>query len=234
MAVIAASSLWFLWHNRQQPTPVDPNDGPWIGLPKSGMDAALWGTRALLQRALELDPRNQPFAISCGIEGDETPYRGKEKDRYIAHIGASAFDPSWKIVMDVDKGNINIKWGLGDTVPPPPLPMDDHRQPATMVMPVSMTQKSRIQMERIRELWNNQALWHEPQDANAFGCLDGDPVFLEACVNGQYAARFRNCNTPAMEATDELWKAFNGILAPPARPEWRDATGNPVPGPSIH
>jgi hypothetical protein len=170
------------------------------------------------------------LAIRCGIHGDEAPYAGKEKDRYVAHIGENAFHPSWKIVMDVDGNDIDIRWGY-ENIPPPP-PLGDRRP--IRVEPVSMTRKSRAEMESIRKVWSDQALWHAPQDAQAFACLDGDPVLLEACVNGQYAARSRNCNEQAMKATVKLWQAFNRVLPPPHDVEWRDAAGNLISDPSGH
>jgi hypothetical protein len=234
VAAIAMAVLW-LWQNaRERPAPVDPSDTPWIGLPRSGMDATQEPTRKLLRRAFgygSMDMPNHSLAARCGIDGNEPPYEGKKKDRYIARIGASAFQPAWKIVMDVDGNNIDITWSYRDDFPPPPPPPSDRDWP-TMVLPASKTQKSRAEMEPIRKLWTDQTLWHAPQDADALNCLDGDPVFLEACVNGQYAARLRNCSMPAFKATDQLWRGFNAILPPPPKPEWRDAAGNPVPDPS--
>ncbi|MFT4178907.1 MAG: hypothetical protein QM612_05500 [Thermomonas sp.] len=218
-----------VFHVAQLTTPLsrDAASEPWIALPRSGMDATIPEIRKLMLRAYAFGNEYDGYktlAFQCGDLYHDSPIT----ERYIARIGESAFDPSWKVVMDIKGDNIDITWGSGGTVPPPPPPPPGINSDSQLIEPVSTTQKPRAAMERIRTLWQNEALWHAPQDAAAFGCLDGNPVFLEACVHGRYAARARNCNLPAFDATDQLWQAFNELLPPPPEPEWRDAKGNRI------
>jgi hypothetical protein len=242
MAVIAVVVLWLWWNARERPAPIDPNDAPWIGLPKSGMDATEQNTRMLMSRAFEYGRESSysdsgSLAFECGEQHWRQSFDGKE--RYIARIGEGAWGPAWKVILDVHGDRIDVAWTEADSVIPPPPPPPAYRGKGkipdlTLVTRVAHTSKSRAELEPIRALWNDQALWHAPQDSSVFGCFDGDPIFLEACIDGRYAARFHNCDPPTLNTTSKLWQAFNDLLPPPPKPEWRDATGNPVPGPSNH
>ena len=205
---------------------------PWIGLPRSGMDASQAPTRDVIRQGFEIEGvlpdgflgSAASLASQCGGPHQLPSF----KERYIAHIGAGAWGPFWKIVLDVDGERIHILLSDGFPIPPPPPPPDDPQSGWTLIEPVTRVERSRADLERIRVLWNDESLWHAPQDADGFSCRDGNPVFLEACVDGRYAARARNCSAPAFEATDKLWRAFNELLPAPAKAEWRDATGNRV------
>jgi len=199
---------------------------PWIGLPRSGMDAATPEVRMLVQQGLGFSTSStaiDSLAVQCGSFFSEPTFG----ERYIAHIGESAWGPSWRIVMDVRGEDIRFSWGEGDLSPPPPPPPGE-TDGLNLATPISTLTKPRSEVENIRELWRDPELWDVPQDRQAFNCLDGNPVFLEACVDGRYAARARNCNPPAFEATDKLWRAFNELLPAPAKSEWRDAQGHLV------
>ncbi len=203
-------------------------DGTWIGLPTTGMDA---GGHAVRQLLLRTDPATS-LAFECG-----NPFlqRGAS-DRYVAHIGKGAFGPpAWKVAMEVRGDDIEIRWSEdGLTLPPPPPPPvvpSDVSGPARadfkLVAPTTITLKTRTELDQVRARWLDSSLWDAPQDSISLNCLDGNPVFLEACVGGRYAARMRNCGD-SMQATSLLWEAFNDVLPAPSRSYWRDASGRRV------
>lgn len=216
------------FHLAQQvkPIPRAVDASPWIGLPRSGMDASTPEVRMLVWRGHATTASNDDqdsLAFQCGSLFREPQFG----ERYIAHIGESAWGPSWRIVMDVRGEDIHFSWGEGDLIPHPPQP-PGATEGLNLFTPISTLTKPRSEVENIRELWRDPDLWDAPQDRPAFSCLDGNPVFLEACVDGHYAARARNCNAPAFEATDKLWRAFNELLPAPANSKWRDAQGQLV------
>jgi len=233
--LIAVASLWLWWNARERPAPVDPNDAPWIGLPKSGMDATQPHIREMILLAFDYG-RNLPhpgpgsLAFDCG--SNHQTFDGRE--RYIARISKDLATPAWKIVLDVHGDHIDIAWSEADSMSPPPPPPPGYREGgATLIVGTSHASKARSDLEKIRALWSGTTLWQAPQ-GDVFGCRDGYPVFLEACVNGQYAARYRNCDMQAYDATDKLWQAFTAILPPPPKPEWHNKVGNPISDSSSH
>lgn len=233
LGLIAATGF----HLAQQSDAI-PRDtyAPWIGLPKGGMDASNAPTREVIRQGFEMDGTRDPIASlvsQCGGFYREQDH--KLKERYIARIGAGAWGPFWKIVLDVNGDRIDVALSDGSPIPPPPPPPGHPQYDWNLIEPATHIEKSRADLERIRVLWNNEALWHAEQDSEAFQCLDGNPVFLEACIDGRYAARARNCNEPAFEATGNLWRAFNELLPEPPKSEWRDAKGNSIdPSASSH
>ena len=183
------------------------------------MDATQWSVRQVINHSFIGGSRYQgdSMSLECGNES-QTP---EAKNRYAALIGNGWHGPYWRITMDVhgELVDISVRDGL---FPPPPPPM--HGKESSLFSPTLTLQKTRADLVRVRELWNDSSLWHAPQKEEAFSCKDGDPVFLEACVDGHYAARWLNCDSPAQEATIKLWRAFNEALPPSPKPEWRDAT----------
>lgn len=216
------------FHLAQQvePVPRAVDATPWIGLPRSGMDASEPEVRMLVQRGLRFSTSSSDIdslAFQCGSFFREPTFG----ERYIAHIGESTWGPSWRIVMDIRGEDIHFSWSEGELIshPPPPPEMVDG---LTLVSTVSTLTKPRAEVDNIRERWRDPDLWDAPQDRQSFSCFDGNPVFLEACVDGRYAARARNCNAVTFEATDKLWRAFNELLPAPPKSEWRDSKGNKV------
>ncbi len=193
------------------------------------MDASQAPTREVIRQGFEIEgTRDSIASLASQCGGLYREHDSKFRERYIARIGAGAWGPFWKIVLDVDGNRIDIAVSDGSPIPPLPPPSGHPQHDLTLIKPVMRIEKSRADLERIRSLWSDEALWHAPQDAVAFQCLDGNPVFLEACVDGRYAARARNCNEPAFEATGKLWRAFNELLPAPPKQEWRDAKGNAI------
>jgi hypothetical protein len=191
------------------------------------MDAAMPEVRMLIAMAYDFegaDGAHRALASQCGNLFRDTGI----SERYVAHVGEGAFGPFWKVVMDVKGDGVEIAWNESGMLPPPPSGTRDHLQ---RIEPVATTSRRLADVDDIRKTWLDEALWHPPQDATAFACHDGNPVFLEACVDGRYGARARNCSARAMAATDRLWRAFNEALPAPPKPEWRDARGHPATPP---
>lgn len=213
--------------SRGSPAPEDLQAAPWIEFPRSGMDASEFPTRQVVNWGdWSQAGRSETLAWQCG-NPERNDFSGN-KERYVARIGKDAWGPTWKIVIDVERDHVDIAWSHGGAIPPPPPPSGGKivaARSGDLIVPVAHVRKSRIELEKIRELWSDEALWHAPQDAAAFACLDGNPVFLEACVNGRYAARSRNCNARAENATTMLWRAFNELLPQPPEPQWRESAG---------
>jgi hypothetical protein len=229
VAVIAMAVMW-LWQNaRERPSPLDPNAAPWIGLPKSGMDATQQSVRQVIDAGLRSDGADptQSLAFQCGSEYGPVPI----KERYVAHIGPNIWGPYWKVVFNVSGQQIDVSLKESSQLfmPPPPPPPDYRAGGATLFSETLRVSKARADLVRIRDLWSDARLWQAPQDIKGFSCSDGDPVFLEACVDGRYAARLRNCDPAVMETTNKLLQTFKELLPSPPKPEWRDATGNPIP-----
>lgn len=208
---------------RRPPLPVDPYAAPWIGLPHGGMDASEFATRQIVSWGdWSQGGRFETLAYQCGNLERRSAV---EKERYVANIGKDAWGPRWKVVMEVEQDDISIAWshdGSAFPLPPPPPPGQATADASPEhILPVARIRKTRAEMEKIRALWNDEALWHAPQLVDAFMCTDGNAVFLEACVGGRYAGRYRNCNGSTYDATAKLWRAFNEALPPPPEPEWR-------------
>jgi len=231
VVVVAALSAWMLWHARQQPAPTDPDDAPWIGLPKSGMDATQPSVRMVLHFGFISEGWSRPgdsLAFQCGND----PGSSQIKERYVAYIGRDALTPSRKVVFDVNGQNIDISVSASRLfMSPPPPSINGNTTDVCYFAPVAHLHRTRDQLESIRTTWSDASLWHDAQDDEFDRCGDGSPVLLEACIDGRYAARYRNCNSRAMKATLNLWRAISGSLPPPPKPEWRDANGNLVPDP---
>jgi len=227
MAVAVAVLLWLQWHNRQQPAPVDPNDVPWIGLPNSGMDATQPPIRQILffgSRGEGWNNQRDSLAYQCG---EDSPSNNIQ-ERYVAYVG-SHWGKFRKVALDVHGDAIDVSVQTDSNLfVLPPFP-DTSRADPPPYFPSTHVSKTRAEIEPIRVAWNDAELWHSPQSGNAFSCHDSAPLFLEACVNGKYAARFRNCDASIVNSTSKLWHAINDLLPPPPKPEWRDAAGNPIP-----
>jgi len=230
VALLAIVLLWLWWNGRERPAPDDPNDAPWIGLPKSGMDATQLPIRVAINAGFRLQETdsNGSLAFACGQEDAA----GWIKDRYIAHVVANSHAEARKIVLDVHGQQIDVSVSSEENLFLPPFPDSRSLSEAgfQLYRPAIHLQKSRVELEPIRASWNDANLWRAPQDDRFYGCSDSVPIFLEACVNGRYAARLRNiCDPITGKAVSRLWQILNNHLPPPPKSEWHDAVGNPVP-----
>jgi hypothetical protein len=68
------------------------------------------------------------------------------------------------------------------------------------------------QLSAIRDAWATESLWFSPQDGMHFWGTDGYPIFLQACIKGQYMARFR---LVSFDDTARLWAALESTIPPP-------------------
>jgi hypothetical protein len=198
----------------QRPAPIRSDDEPWIGLPDTGMDASKFDVRWLLLHpygTLMTDDEFDQLKSLCG-NGD-TSFR----ERYIAHVGRNAWGPFWDVQIDVQGEWLEIVVRDGSPLPAPPAPPDeaDDSSRAPQLRPGNRVRLRKTDAVPIQQAWRQQGLWHAEQNMNAFGCLDGNPVFLEACIDNRYAARFRNCDADADAPTQQLWEAVNRLLPAP-------------------
>jgi hypothetical protein len=205
LAVLVAAMLaaaWLAW--QRQPRPQAGTDAaPWIGLPATGMDASQRDTRQLLAR--KWDERDG-LARACGAPDDPAG------EHYALWIGKDAWGPFRALRFDVAGDAIQVSVRGGE--PPPPLP---GATPTLEPPPVRVAFR-RQALRQIRDLWRTEALWQAPQREGALDCLDGNPVTLEACVDGRYAVRHRNCDPAAGLATQRLWQAVVRQLPAPREP----------------
>lgn len=198
----------------QRQAPLGANDKPWIGLPDTGMDASRFGVRRLLGSSfgtLSAEDANDQLKRLCG-NGDTFIH-----ERYVAHVGKDAWGPFWDVQIDVQGEWLDISVRNGSPLPAPPKPpdVDDVSSLAPPLRTTTRVRLRKIDAAPIQNAWRQPALWHAEQDMSAFGCLDGNPVFLEACIDNRYAARFRNCNADADAPTQQLWSAMNRLLPAP-------------------
>lgn len=228
-ALVAATLLLLWWNAREQPVPIDPKDAPWIGLPKSGMDATQPQIRQVIRVGFigeGWSNQDDSLAFQCGNESGISQVR----ERYVAYVGRNPWSPSWKAIFDVSGQHVDVSLSTSQLFMPPPPPAGDGQSASRRyLVPVIHLSRTRAQLEPIRAAWSETILWDDPQNEWFNRCGDGNPVFLQACIDGRYAARFRNCDAPSSRASSKLWQAFNELLPPPPKPEWRDAAGNLIP-----
>ncbi len=215
VAVIGVYAALLPGQRRTMPPVVD---APWIGLPETGMDASKVEVRMLLTMKTWPSPHDDSMANlsrACGAE------QAGIRERYIAHVSKGAWGPFWDIQFDVDGDwmNVSIRDGMPAPAPEPP----DTGGPApegTFIHPMKRLRLKKSDLEPIRMIWSTKALWHAEQ--KPLGCMDGMPITLEACVDGRYAVRHRNCDMDAYGPTGQLWQAINRILPAPEPAYWRE------------
>ena len=211
IAIVAAVGVYAVLLPGQRSAIPSVADAPWIGLPETGMDASKAELRMLLRRETWPSRYGDPMANlshECGTE------QVGIRERYIAHVSKNAWGPFWDIQFDVDGDWLNIAIRDSFLSPPPPPPEFGPANDA--IEPLPPTTKIRVrksQMEPIRRIWASHGLWHA--DQKPLGCLDGMPVTLEACVDGRYAVRHRNCDADAYEPAQQLWDTVNRMLPAP-------------------
>ncbi|NOT88297.1 MAG: hypothetical protein HOP03_08940 [Lysobacter sp.] len=195
----------------QHAASIRSDDEPWIGLPDTGMDASKIGVRWLLRLpygTLMSENEFDQLKLLCG-NGDTFI-----RERYIAHIGRNAWEPFLDVQIDVQGEWLEIAMRDGSPLPAPSAPpdADDASSQALPLRPIVRMRMQKDDAGPMQQAWRQPALWHAEQNMNAFSCRDGNPVFLEACINNRYAARFRNCDAEAGVPTQQLWQAVNRLL----------------------
>lgn len=199
-AALAIAAMAWMSRPRPQALAVAPDES-WIPMPPDGMDASAFATRRLLLAADSM-PGDDSLTSTCGrYDSEGAP------ERYRIIIG----DPllmrgarMWSVDLRVQGSQVEA-WveDASPPMPPPPHPDTQGETPQPAFAPRRYW-LDKSELEPVRAAWAEPALWLAAQrDVN---CLDGRPVFLEACVGGRYAARERNCDTAADEAAEKLWK----------------------------
>jgi len=179
----------------------------WIPLPPDGMDARQGAIRELLARnSVYADTETGTLALRCGIDSSE----GQPAEHYAIAIGDGALAPNrehWNvdIVPSGDRMEVAIRFVSPYPPPPPPEP-GKAEAPAMKIQDRTIHyQADRESMRPIHDALANADLWLAQQGEEPFGCADGRPVLIEACVHGQYVARLRNCDAGSGEPAQKLW-----------------------------
>ncbi|MFZ5636480.1 MAG: hypothetical protein ACOY82_07805 [Pseudomonadota bacterium] len=200
-----------LLHTRRSVLP-PLEDPPWIPLPTTGVDASSPALRELIA---------SPYAGERALVGDCGIADDADRERYRLQIARNA----WEDVREVEivRRGEWLEIEVRDGFPPAPLepPRDGRPSPEyDIVQPIAHARIHRRDAEPIRRAWDTQGLWHAEQ--KPLGCSDGRPVTLEACIDGRYAIRHRNCDADAYPSTQALWDAITILLPKPERAYWRE------------
>ncbi len=200
---VAVPLAWQAW--KPSPHIEETMYEPWIGLPSIVMDAGSPNTRFILRLAAA---SGTDLVHRCGwYEADAT-------EKYVAHLGDPALRPqarAWHVDLEVHGDRIHaFVTDSGFPAPPPP---PDCRNCTPPPPKQASAWFDKAQLEPIAQAWRDPRLWAAPQ-ADSF-CTDGVPAFLEACIEGRYAAVNRNCDGEGMDAALELWEAMQSLLPPP-------------------
>ncbi len=207
-AVSAAVALALILPFSRRPTL--PVATPWIPLPSIPLGQTDADSRWLLWYAGNR-PLEANLALRCG-----NPARGRdtaaELDTYSIYTTESWDRPYIHAVLQVQASTITVRFQT-DVPPPRELPPPPGHPPFASDAPGPVTVRSlpRQQMEEIRAAWASEALWLSPQVAptgTPAPRLDGHTLFLEACVNGHYAARKRDSGS---EEEIRLWHLLHSL-----------------------
>jgi hypothetical protein len=208
-AFAMAGATLALWPARRTPLP-PVETPPWIPLPATGMDAS-----DPVMRQLIVSPYAGALMGRCRGAGDNP-----DRESYRLLIERNAFEDFREIDI-VPRGDW-LEIAVRDGFPPaPPEPAREGRRSYEydLVVPVARVRMQRRDAEPIRRAWDTRALWHAEQQP--LGCADGWPITLEACVDGRYAIRHRNCDIEAYRATQSMWEAVTRLLPKPERAHYR-------------
>lgn len=154
------------------------------------------------------------LAATCGDDGLLEP----RHDHYVLTIGHEPWGPYRRMRIEAAGGQATVRmsarfdgggavlawWRL--------LP---HRASADETdAPLAMRQRgTRIgDLRGLRAAWLAPALWGEVH-GQVSDCRRGVPVLLEACVDGRYAVRFRQCGAAEERAAARLWRATEALAA---------------------
>ncbi len=211
IAVAAMSTIALALALSMFPRPALPAATPWIPLPALPLGQTDADSRWLLWYAGNR-PLEANLALRCG-----NPTIGRdtdaELDTYSIYTTEGWDQPYLHAVLQVQANTITVK--LQTDVPPPwELPPPPGHPPFASDAPGPITVRSlpRQQLEEIRANWASEALWLSPPVTPAgmpSPVLDGHILFLEACVNGHYAARKRASGS---EEEIRLWHLFHSLL----------------------
>jgi hypothetical protein len=211
--ITAAAILIPLRFPEQHPPSAEPST--WLPIPKEGMDARQWAIRELLLRNVNKAPDGDSLAQRCGSEGSDGEATPTEK--YSIQIGNGAFVANaqhWQVdfVPDGEDIDVSIQSTWPYPPPPPPPPSGSSKtEPSATTIDKGWSAHYRLnrkELQPIRDALSDSSLWLAPQEEVPFGCVDGRPVTIEACVRKQYIARMRNCDDASGKPAQRLWDAL--------------------------
>ncbi len=195
ITAFAAVGVWLLLPTPASPIPAPLESTPWIALPASGMDASQSRVRDVVAGL-----RNDDLEADCG-----------RRDRAVHAQYRILVSPSDRgsarqidIVPSGDWLDVSIRESS-------PVPATDSRGSGSWVAPVTRLRVRPQAMEPIRRIWLTHAMWDAPQGEAS--CLYGQRLVLEACIEGRWAARDRNCDDAADSGA--LWQAVSTLLPTP-------------------
>ncbi|KRD34065.1 hypothetical protein ASE35_09975 [Lysobacter sp. Root916] len=214
LAIVAAAG-WVV--TRPQPPVRVTAPASWIPIPEGGMDASEYPVRDLLlgnfrdgfQRHFASNAE-RPLVQRCG---DGRP--GEPAETYAALIGDHWFVPDqkvWSIEMTSSGEWLDVTIVDGFPVmAPEPAPGEILR--TRELRPTLRRSVRKADLADVREAWSAPDLWFAPQtDAH---CLDGNIVYLEACVLGRYHARSRTCGATGAADAMTLWRRLRAHFPDP-------------------
>jgi hypothetical protein len=187
----------------------------WIPLPPEGMDATQRPVREIIMRNTAWPDRLESLAWRCGGGDQDEP-----REEYVAHIGDQMLEEgqqAWDVTMIPRGGQMEVRIADGRSIPPPPPPPGRTTLERNDAV-VDVHWASLASLREIRDAWASKPLWLAAQ--KDVQCVDGRPVLFEACVQGKYVARFRNCDGDADAAAARLWHLLKLRFPPP--PPTRD------------
>lgn len=214
-----ATCLVFFLVKRFDAQPAHPeavDDGPWIPLPSSGMDAQSWELRrTLLSHAGgRMDPvyrilPSDTLALECG---QPRPSGQKLPDIYIATVssGGGAESGIRRLQAEFSVWGDAVVVRTYDTRLPS-MSTEQLLERAEILRAGTESRFTRRQLAPIARAWQAPGLWHEPQGAPY--CLDGRTIVLEACVADRYALRNRGCAAIGSSGS-ALWNEIQKLPRP--------------------
>ena len=201
---------WGVWQTSKPSPSVEALRKPWIGLPGIVMDAGSPDVRVVLEMAAQGETGLLP---RCGLH-DTTA-----NEKYVAYLGDPGLHPGarrdWRIELTVHDDRVHALVTDSNFPPPPPPPPDCQSCKLLLSERTKLAWAwfDKAELESIAQAWRDPYLWEAPQ-ANS-RCVDGIPAFVEACVEGRYAAFNRNCDGAGMDAAYDLWKTVQHVLPAP-------------------
>ncbi len=190
----------------------------WIPMPPDGMDARQSTIRELLARnSVYAETETGTLALRCG----SGILDGEPNEQYAIAIGDGELAPNgrhWNV--DIVPSGDGMEVAIRIVSPYPPLPPAESGEAESTAMKTQDRtvhyQMDRKGMRTIHDALVNADLWLAPQGEDPFGCADGRPVMIEACVHGQYIARLRNCDAGSGEPAQKLWDLLRQHFSQPA------------------
>jgi len=200
LLVLLVASAWYSGGSRLRDAGAT---GPWIGMPPGGSDLADWQTRKIVEQMIRMGSPDADLLLGCGQA------QGLGKEIYVASLTNGAGADAWRIVLQASNEEIVADASREAFQPPPPPGSPVGRRAAHQDV---LRHMRRSDLGEIRDAWRVSSLWGD--DPGKPLSREGNPVRLEACIDGRYAIRTQ----PADKMGARLHAAFVHALSLPAEP----------------